>query len=474
MIDEPLPLGITDTGQRLPLLDDEAVAEYASQRIDAGENEMEAVAQKAKDHLGGDDSITDYKNLAQTGWAVLYAPSVTPAMKKALAPLLERRQRQVGDDALCPDPFEGETGYQPKESADQWLYRVRQVQFGDVNPRAGVPYYLLIVGPPTEIPFEFQFRLDYYWATGRLWFETAAEFRQYAESVVAYESGETVETTRQMAVFSPRNGDDIAANLVSDNLAMGMQVSGTKNKAFGENEKFRLKPFVGAPAQKEKLQQILRGQNERPSLLFTASHGMAFASEHGRLASDQGAIVCDDFAGDDPPATKTYFAARDLEDDFHVGGLIHVLFACYGGGWPEFDTYARTISRPERVAPQPGIARLPQRMLAHPNGSALAVIAHVDRAWSSSYYSGTAGASIEGFRSVVTRLCQGLPVGHATDRMNQRCAKLAMDLNTLLQKGITKGKELKNRWIAYDDARNYVIYGDPAVRLREELMPPLS
>ena len=50
----------------------------------------------------------------------------------------------------------------------------------------------MIVAPPDEIPFEFQFGLDLNWAVGRLWFDDEAEFGRYAESVVAYETGKSI------------------------------------------------------------------------------------------------------------------------------------------------------------------------------------------------------------------------------------------------------------------------------------------
>ena len=38
--------------------------------------------------------------------------------------------------------------------------------------------------------------------------------------------------------------------------------------------------------------------------------------------------------------------------------------------------------------------------------------------------------------------------------------------------GDVNDRELASRWVARDDARNYVALGDPAVRLRVEEMAP--
>jgi hypothetical protein len=51
-----------------------------------------------------------------------------------------------------------------------------------------VPYYLLLIGPPDVIPFDFQYLLGVEYAIGRLAFETAVEYENYARSIVAYDS----------------------------------------------------------------------------------------------------------------------------------------------------------------------------------------------------------------------------------------------------------------------------------------------
>jgi hypothetical protein len=114
-------------------------------------------------------------------------------------------------------------------------------------------------------------------------------------------------------------------------------------------------------------------------------------------------------------------------------------------------------------------------MLSHPNGGALAVLAHIERAWAYSFQGQRGGAQIQGFRDVIGRLLRGERIGQATDMFNMRWAAISTELCEM-QADFARGanvplKALGNLWISHDDARNFIVLGDPAVRLRVEDMP---
>jgi hypothetical protein len=114
------------------------------------------------------------------------------------------------------------------------------------------------------------------------------------------------------------------------------------------------------------------------------------------------------------------------------------------------------------------VAALPRRLLGHPNGGALAVIGHVDRAWGWSYVFGQAYQR-EVFQSTLAEILDGYPVGAAMERFGERHGQLAGMLAAAGQRqkhGETVDpKEHADLLTATHDARNYVVLGDPAVRL---------
>jgi hypothetical protein len=166
--------------------------------------------------------------------------------------------------------------------------------------------------------------------------------------------------------------------------------------------------------------------------------------------------------------------ARDVPGNGAVHGLIHFFFACYGGGCPKEDNFGLASTEPPRqLVPEPIVARLPQKLLT---AGALASFAHVDRAWAYSFQNSRSVAQVQEMRDVMVRILQGHRIGQATDSFNMRWAVLSAELQESqslresFANQLVSNAALANRYVARNDARNYIILGDPAVRLRTEAM----
>src|SRR5262249_26721128 len=110
-------------------------------------------------------------------------------------------------------------------------------------------------------------------------------------------------------------------------------------------------------------------------------------------------------------------------------------------------------------------AALPERLLSHPNGSALAVIGHVERATGFSIQRPGASPHVDAFRTMVKRILAGEPVGYAMKELSDRFATASVRL-TQLQQLAHDGQavdptDIGTTWIERNDAKNYVVLGDP-------------
>jgi len=477
------PFGIhASTGRPLGDLTDEVIegllAGDRAQRQDTGSVKL---ALDARGESGSrafalaNEGDSDPNDLTQAGWGVLFAPGLDPKIKQALRPLIEHRRSEGATPCVIFD----EDGFRPGETVFQWLKR-RKVALDVVNPARGVPYYLLIVAPPDVIPFEFQYTLDLYWAVGRLWFDTPDEFRRYAESVVRYETAAKPPTGRQIALFAPEHEFDAATQLFTRQVAVPMRDGDGASQPLGARMKYTLRPFLGEAATKANLANIFRGSIDggAPALLFSGGHGMQFENGAASQLGAQGALVCQDWDRLGEITARDWFAATDVPADAKVHGLIHFMFACHGGGVPQFDNYDRLNQSPRQIAPRPFFSKLPQALLAHPNGGALAVLAHIERAWAYSFQGDGGTPQSQGFRNVLSRLMAGHRIGEATDTFNVKWASIATRLSdALYDRELDPTQPLRaigQLWVARDDARNFMVLGDPAVRLRESEMPPLA
>lgn len=417
-------------------------------------------------HFGPAEGV-DPRKLEESGWGIIFSHNADPALREALQPLLEHRRRlaTARDERLYRE-FSGPDGHRPTDTKRSFLAR-HGAGFGPAVPHK-VPYYLLIVGEPEAIPFTFQYQLDVQYAVGRLCFDTLEEYACYARSVVAAEQ-DALSLSRRVAFFAPQNPDDGATHLSAPMLAKPLL-----ERIACTHPTWTVEGVLGEAARKAKLLQLLGG-NDTPALLFTASHGMSFPSGDSRQLPHQGALLCQDWPG--PRAWHQsipqdfYCAGDDIAEDARLHGMISFHFACYGAGTPQLDDFAAMAFQDQRatLAPQPFVAQLPKRLLSHPKGGALAIVGHVERAWDFSFRSPRAGVQLEVFRSTLKRLMEGHPVGSALEPFNLRYAELSSDLNQELEE-IKYGRavdelEMAALWTAHNDARSYVVLGDPAVRV---------
>jgi hypothetical protein len=206
-------------------------------------------------------------------------------------------------------------------------------------------------------------------------------------------------------------------------------------------------------------------------MLFTASHGLGWPLGHPDQRQAQGSLLAQDWARQGPVSPAEYFSGADVEDNARLHGLVGFFFACYSVGTPDFDACLIDRNRgPIRISDQAFVSALAQRLLSHPRGGALAVIGHVDRAWGFSIKPRGLGAQLEPYRNLINRILTGEPVGHATRDFSLKYAILSADLLLMLDR--TKpgprpdDEELAWTWIACNDAQNYIVLGDPAVRIR--------
>lgn len=397
-------------------------------------------------------NIPNLNNPSEVGWALLLPPEgpETREIAGCLAPLVQHRNGKVIFGKLDEEWIENEYTYKPE------------------NDR---PYYILLAGSPSTIPFSFQYLLDTHAAVGRLTFDKLEEYEVYAKKVVDYEKSTSTGVERHAIVFAPALEGDVtyfSKTYMADVLVKIIQ---TKN--------IPVTYLSAGGATLSNFISTTKGDATRPSpaLIYTASHGLAvpggIQNEEVRRRL-QGAICCQDYDGN-----EGLFSADQVPSEPYLYGSIVFTFACYGAGTPRRSDFFHWINQPSLLdcCPQEDfVAALPRRLLAHPGGP-FAFFGHIDPAWLYSFVSPTKGygARMGTFTQAIEQLLDGYTIGYAVKKFNEvytYCnTRLAAKedefrLKRTLGRDDQWTDELVDLWITRNDSQNYIILGDPAVRVK--------
>ncbi|MEP7198768.1 MAG: hypothetical protein ABI874_03015 [Chloroflexota bacterium] len=437
----------------LPVAPEEIVARARAEFKQTSQSEREFTRtlndKKTQPHLGFDANLQDLK---QARWGVVFAADEDPAVKRALAPLIEHRAQQLG---FTPKVFT----VKPDDRAVDFLSN-NDVSSGEGEVKK-VPYYLLLVGQPTKISFRLQFELDAEYAVGRIAFDSADGYRAYVERLLDYETANAVPTRKQAVFWATANEDDRATLLSSRVLAKPLHDG--LDAELGFNKQL----FIGDKATKTNLVSQFT-QAQPPALVFTTSHGLGFSQQDPQQYELQGALVTQEWLPDTPITSKQIFSARDVSSAANVHGLVHFAFACFGAGTPTHDDYAHGegIVAPI-IADKPFVANLPCQLLAR---GALAFIGHVERAHGYSFIRPNDQPKMVGFTRALSYLLRGVPIGHALRDLHDHGVQLSHQLIEALTQidygRVYEPKEIAEQWRERNDARAHILIGDPGARLR--------
>jgi hypothetical protein len=291
--------------------------------------------------------------------------------------------------------------------------------------------------------------------------------------VVQYESPAFHPVQRKnAAVWVTRNYGDLATAMLSGAICQDFL---DPANTLGSRRQFNLDAFPNEKATKAQLIEILRGNlpGGAPAVFFTGSHGCDYSGSDPAIQRRyQGSLATQEWMPGTPGNTTNQFSADDVPSDAKLQGAMGFLFACYSGGCPTDNNYYFNADGSKiPVAPAPMIARLPQVLLSR---GALAIIGHVDLAFPYAFQDVSGTPQVQALRTPLEMLMRGKRAGLAADSLSILWSSLSAQLGVALganpaansAAASSSPSPLAQLTIARDDARNYIVLGDPAIRLR--------
>ncbi len=468
-----LGMGLNLKGERLfQPLDGEAFADRLIDALAANGPRMRTMATAGAPGIvfRGEQPrrVLDAGDPVTAGWTVLVNRD-DPRKAELLAALAPLAAHRGMDRPEQPIEY---VDSEPDEWGD-WLTDAYYAL--DLAPGGKVPRYVLIAGGPDQVPFGVQSLLDAVANVGRVDFATADELAGYVQKVIRLETAPEPVVSREAVIFAPDGGvtdpTHYSRRFMAEPLAdlIEAELACTTTR------------LLGPAATKAALTGALTGTT--PAIVYTASHGLGATDEPFEVQTRYNGAICCQTAG--PFTLDALFGGEDVPANGapFLEGAVFFQFACFGYGTPALSEYAHWLGQPgqeTRNTERDFVAALPKRLLAHPRGP-IAFIGHLDTAFLHGFADAEAPeildrwhTRIQPFVSALRMLLEVQASGLAMQGMNERYSTLnALLTNTYdrVQRGRMQWTpesraRFLDSWITRGDAQNYMVYGDPAARLR--------
>jgi hypothetical protein len=418
----------------------------------------------------------DPNDLASQRWGVI-APEgpVGDRLLAIIEPLRQWRAQQQGAPTRCyrvPPGLEG-------PQAVRWKNTVLR---DESIPEQEWPRYLLVLGDLDQVSLELQQALGGDVFVGRLAFRDERQLASYVDKVLRWERAPSAESRARSLFFTAHDGT--AATQVGYHQLMLPSLQACRTRQ--QKGDFRADIHeLGTPDDWSVQELLTQAAAAQPGVLMSVSHGLGAPRQGWRSATEQQALQGAMCLG-----PGEHLRAEDVASRPFLPGGLWVYLACFGGGTPHNSPYFHWLrrlqetgvrtGRPEAVLASlpkegqpPFIAALPQAALANPNGP-LALVAHVDLAWSYGF-SDVDATSSRGrpsrFLGVLRELVEGRRVGVGLSALLRFASEANLELTMMEDRdasGRAAAKDGARRghlWMMRQDVSGYVLLGDPAVRL---------
>jgi hypothetical protein len=428
------------------------------------------------------DRGRDPNDLAVQRWALIVPEGDAGARREALVrPLVEHRRAEQGCDVRV---YRVPAAMDAADAA-RWH---REVYLDERVPEAELPLYQLILGDLDEVPLALQQVQMIDGAVGRLAFDDDAGYEAYVDKLLRWERSPAAIPRARSLFYTAHDGTTATAHAYQALIGPGLAAAraGRDQGAYAAADIAELGD-PGAPPSRDDL--LTAAGTGDPAVLLSVSHGQGPPRRGWSSASEQrrrqGAISL----GADGAVTGDDLAGRRF-----LPGGVWLLFACYGAGTPAISVYQPWLERLRELGqygdrldgvlrglPRPGerpfIAGLPRAVLASPDGP-LAVIGHVDLAWSYSFeeLDGSAGPRnrVRRFTSVLAYALRRDRVGVAFRELASCAIAADTELLALYARQAVLAaaapdpafaSRLGHLWMLRHDLLGYLLLGDPAARL---------